>query len=78
MSSLLDNTYDTFLEREEFVTAEEYLRRRERGEVSPGDARYVPRVPGGPDFGGFMIKLKKPRYRVTIGDSPIGDHGYGW
>lgn len=66
MSTLFDNTYDTFLEKEEFVTAEEFLRRRERGEVQPGDARYVPHVPGGPQFGGFMVKLKTPRYRVDV------------
>ena len=60
------------------MTAEEFLRRRERGEVQPGDARYVPHVPGGPDFGGFMIKLKKPRYRVMIDNSPIGEFGHEW
>ena len=53
-------TLDTALETEEFVTAEEFLRRREHGEITPADVRYVPQYPGTP-FGGFMIKLKTPR-----------------
>ena len=53
------------LETEEFVTAEEYLRRRDRGEIHPSDVRYVSQYPGYP-FGGFMIKLKQPRYKVNL------------
>lgn len=34
-------SYDTFLETEEFITAEEYLKRRERGEINPLDVRIV-------------------------------------
>ena len=56
---------DTVLETEEFVTAEEYLRRRERGEIHPSDVRYVSQYPGYP-FGGFMIRLKCPRYKVNL------------
>ncbi|WP_419492535.1 hypothetical protein [Desulfovibrio sp.] len=58
-------TLDTVLEMEEFVTAEEFIRRRERGEINPADVRYVPYYPG-QKFGGFMIKLKQPRYKVDI------------
>ena len=36
-------TLDAVLETEEFITAEEYMRRRERGEINPADA--LPRQP---------------------------------
>ena len=65
------------LETEEFVTAEEYLRRRERGEIHPSDVRYVSQYPGYP-FGGFMIKLKTPRYKVDINQSKPAEDCYGW
>ena len=32
-------TLDAVLETEEFITAEEYMRRRERGEINPADVR---------------------------------------
>ena len=70
-------TLDTVLETEEFITAEEYMRPRERGEINPADVRYVPNYPGS-QFGGFMIKLKRPRYKVNVKqDKPVGDC-YGW
>lgn len=59
-------TLDTFLEKEEFVTAEEYLRRRERGEIDPADVRYANANLSTGDFGGFIIKLKQPRYRADF------------
>lgn len=57
-------TLDTVLETEEFVTAEEYLRRRERGEIAPSDVRIVAPSMDTGNLGGFMVKLKTPRYRV--------------
>jgi len=68
---------DTILETEEFITAEEYMRRREAGEINPADVRYVSNYPGN-QFGGFMIKLKLPRYKVNVKqDKPVGNC-YGW
>ena len=55
--------YDAFLETEEFITAEEYLRRRERGEIDPLKIRIVPPDIKTGSFGGFMVKLDAPRYR---------------
>jgi hypothetical protein len=59
-------TYETILEKEEFITAEEYLRRHERGEIDPMKTRIVP-----PDIdtgreGGFMVQLEVPRYRAAF------------
>lgn len=69
---------DTILETEEFVTPEEYLRRRELGEINPAEVRYAMPKIGEEDFGGFMIKLKQPRYKANI--KPIseleGQHGW--
>ena len=73
MSALYDPPLDTFLETEEFISAEEFLRRRERGEINPSDVRYISHIPGGPEFGGFMVKLKQPRYRVAVsGNQNVG------
>ncbi|WP_443825623.1 hypothetical protein [Desulfovibrio sp.] len=70
-------TLDAVLETEEFITAEEYMCRRERGEINPADVRYVPTYPGS-QFGGFMVKLKRPRYKVNVKqDKPVEDC-YGW
>lgn len=59
--------FNTVVETEEFITAEEFLRRRENGEINPADVRYVPDS-GREDepFGGFMVRLRTPRYRVDI------------
>lgn len=59
-------SYDTVLETEEFITAEEYVKRRERGEIDPKEVRIVPADISAGSFGGFMVKLKTPRYRATI------------
>lgn len=59
-------SYDTFLETEEFITAGEYLKRRERGEIAPKNVRIVPADLNTGSFGGFMVKLKTPRYKVDI------------
>lgn len=59
--------FDTVVETEEFLTAEEFLRRRERGEINPEDVRYV--LDSGREeepFGGFMVRLPVPRYTVDL------------
>lgn len=61
-------TMETVLETEEFITAEEYMRRRDRGEINPAEVRYVFDRPDAP-FGGFMVKLRQPRYKVAIPQS---------
>lgn len=71
--SMYAPTLETFLETEEFISAEEYLRRRKSGEINPASVRVVPADMNTGDFGGFMVKLPVPRYRVTIGTS-FGDH----
>ena len=58
--------FDTVMETEEFITAEEYLRRRENGEINPSEVRYADGDPGSGYIGGFWVKLKQPRYRVSI------------
>ncbi len=57
---------DTFLETEEFITAEEYLKRRERGEINPANVRIAPANLETGSFGGFIVKLDKPRYRTKL------------
>ena len=72
--NIYNQTLETTLETEEFVTAEEYLRRREDGEINPANVRYVLPRSGENDFGGFMIKLKQPRYRTAFSsNSATGD-----
>ena len=58
-------TMETVLETEEFITAEEYMRRRERGEINPAEVRYAAGDPESGYIGGFWVKLKQPRYRVV-------------
>lgn len=70
MSALYDTPLETFLETEEFVTAEEFLHRRERGEINPADVRYASGNPETGYIGGFWVKLKQPRYRVGISPVP--------
>lgn len=60
------NTLDMSLETEEFITAEEYLRRRECGEIDPSEVRYASGDPDTGYVGGFIVKLKRPRYRVNV------------
>ena len=59
-------TMESVLETEEYITAEEYLRRRARGEINPADVRYAAGNPETGDFGGFWVKLKQPRYKVLL------------
>ena len=59
-------TYDMFLETEEYITAEEYLRRRASGEIDPRKTRIVPARIGTGSFGGFAVKLEVPRYRPAF------------
>lgn len=61
-----NTTYDAYLVTEEFITAEEYLKRRERGEITPSDVRIVqPDIRTG-QLGGFMVKLKQPVYKTDF------------
>ena len=55
---------ETYLETEEFISADEYLRRRKAGQINPADVRIAPAQMGQEGFGGFLVKLKQPRYRV--------------
>lgn len=71
-----NSTFDTYLKTEEFITAEEYLRRRERGEINPNDVRIVLADMEKGTFGGFRVKLKTPEYRVLI-PKETGNR-YGW
>ena len=64
-------TYDTYLETEEFITAEEYLRRRKKGEINPKKTRIVPPDIRTGSFGGFAIKLDMPRYRPAFGEKAV-------
>ena len=70
-------TLDTFLETEEFITAEEYLKRRERGEINPADVRIVQADMSTGSLGGFMVKLKTPRYKSILRPFNEENH-YGW
>ena len=60
------NTLDMSLETDEFITAEEYMRRRERGEINPREVTYASGDPDTGYVGGFLVKLKQPRYRVNV------------
>jgi len=60
--------YDTCVETEEFITAEEFLRRREHGEIDPKKTRIVPPDINSGSFGGFAVKLDVPRYRPAFGE----------
>ena len=62
MSTL--QTYDAYVETEEFITAEEYLRRRETGQINLQKTRIVPPDMNTGSFGGFVVKLDVPRYRA--------------
>ena len=68
---IMPKIYDMFLETEEFITAEEYLRRRESGEIDPQKTRIVPPSIGTGSFGGFMVKLDTPRYRSVFSQKAV-------
>ena len=59
-----DKVFDMFLQKEEYISASEFLRRREAGEISPLDVEIVAPSSQLP-FGGFKVKLKEPRYRTV-------------
>jgi len=63
MSNRGVQTYDMILETEEFITADEYLRRREKGEIDPRKIRIAPPAFDTDSFGGFAVKLDLPRYK---------------
>ena len=60
----MPQTYDAHLETEEFITPEEYLRRREGGDIDPMKTRIVPPDLRTGSFGGFAVELDAPRYIV--------------
>jgi len=60
----MPQTYDAYLETEEVISAEEYLRRREAGEIDSQKTRIaLPDIHTG-SFGGFVVRLDKPRFQV--------------
>lgn len=59
-------TLDTFLEKEEVITPEEYLTRREKGSIKPENVTIIPADMETGSFGGFKVKLDVPRYRVSF------------
>ncbi len=61
-------TYDSFIETEEFITAEEYQKRRAEGKIDPQNTRIVlpDLIAGQP--GGFKVKLATPRYRIAFNE----------
>ena len=59
----MGTVYDAYLETEEFITADEYLRRSKSGEIDPLKTRIIPPDIKTGSFGGFAVKLDVPRYR---------------
>ena len=66
-------TIDMSMETEEFITAEEYIRRHDAGELNPQDVRYATDNPKSGYIGGFYVKLKQPRYRIAV--PSVGQQG---
>ena len=63
---MMPRTYDAFLEEKEFITAEEFLQRREHGEMDP-----LRTTIAAPDLatgrpGGFIVELDIPRYKPAF------------
>lgn len=61
MTRLEKNYFDMYLKREEYITAQEYMKRREAGLIDPKNVEIVPPCSILP-FGGFKIRLDKPQY----------------
>lgn len=59
-------TYDSVLQTEEYLTPEEYLKRREKGEIDPTKIRYASHDPKTGASGGFWLKLDRSRYRTDL------------
>lgn len=53
-------------ETEEYITAKEYLNRREAGEIDPRKVRYASFDPRTGAPGGFYVQLETPRYKVAF------------
>lgn len=66
----MNNMYETFLETEEKISPEEFLKRRESGLVDANDVRFVPPTGAKNDFGSFAVKLNTPRYNVDFSILP--------
>lgn len=62
----MTTTYDTVLQREEYLSPEEYLRRRAKGEIDPAKIRYAAHDPKTGQGGGFGVKLDKPAYKTDL------------
>lgn len=62
----MSTLYDNILEREEYITPEEYLKRRANGQINPGKVRYAKANPKTGSPGGFWVKLDNPRYRTDF------------
>lgn len=70
-------TFDTYLKTEEFITADEYLRRRKKGEINPNDVRIVLADINTGSLGGFVVKLKTPEYRISL-PKLKEEYAHGW
>lgn len=65
MTESYTKIYETILETEETITAEEYLKRRESGSISVEKVEILPPTSGLP-WGGFKVRLDKPRYKANL------------
>lgn len=66
------NILDQALETEEYISAEEYMRRRSEGKIDPAKTRYADKNPKTGALGGFWVKLDKPRYNTNLLTKVIG------
>ena len=72
----MSTLYDGTLEREEYITPDEYLKRRANGQINPENVRYAKADPKTGQLGGFWVKLDNPRYRSDISGSFGVDNGH--
>lgn len=63
--------HEAILERHEYIDPEEYLRRRERGEIRSADVEIVPPRLGESVDSKFRVKLKEPRYVVRFDEARL-------